>query len=140
MTSPDRSIVALAALVDRAAQVHRVAAARALHEQGVPEGLAGLLWVLGRDDTGLGMREIARALGCDPSNVTQLTERLEQQGLATRVPDPADRRRRVPRLTRAGEAVARRLVTAIEDDSPLAALTVDEQSRLAEALSRGLGD
>ena len=38
------------------------------------------------------MREVADAHGIGPSGATQLIDRLEQRGLATRVRDPEDRR------------------------------------------------
>jgi MarR family transcriptional regulator, lower aerobic nicotinate degradation pathway regulator len=46
--------------------------------------------------------DLGRRLALDPSDVTATVDDLEQAGLATRSMDPADRRRKVVTLTRAG--------------------------------------
>lgn len=45
---------------------------------------------------------LAERIGCVRSNVTQLVDRLEGDGLVRRVPDPGDRRVRRAELTEAG--------------------------------------
>ena len=49
--------------------------------------------------------EVADALGLDPGYVSRLVSRLERAGRVRRVPDDADRRRRVVTLTPAGDAL-----------------------------------
>src|ERR1700741_3817252 len=38
------------------------------------------------------MREVAATMGCDSSNLTGITDRLEERGLVMRTADPDDRR------------------------------------------------
>ncbi|MFG2000004.1 MarR family winged helix-turn-helix transcriptional regulator [Spirillospora sp. NPDC048911] len=49
------------------------------------------------------MRDLAEILACDASNVTGIVDGLEQRGLLTRQPDPADRRVKHLVLTEEGE-------------------------------------
>jgi DNA-binding MarR family transcriptional regulator len=49
------------------------------------------------------MGALAEEWRCDASNVTWLVDRLEEQGLAERVPHPTDRRIRTVALTRKGQ-------------------------------------
>jgi DNA-binding MarR family transcriptional regulator len=49
------------------------------------------------------MGALAEAWKCDASNVTWLVDRLEEQGLAERVPHPTDRRVKTIALTRKGQ-------------------------------------
>src|SRR5919204_3339028 len=48
------------------------------------------------------MGELAKRLACDNSNVTWITDRLEERGLVQRQPAPGDRRVRLLVLTDAG--------------------------------------
>src|SRR3954462_1260350 len=50
----------------------------------------------------LPLGQLAERLACVKSNVTQLVDRLEADGLVTRAPDPGDRRSRLAALTAAG--------------------------------------
>jgi DNA-binding MarR family transcriptional regulator len=54
----------------------------------------------------LRMGALCRRLGITPSTLTRNLSRLEQRGLVTRLPDPADRRAGQVALTAAGEAAA----------------------------------
>jgi DNA-binding MarR family transcriptional regulator len=47
---------------------------------------------LRRLDTPVPMKDLGQKLHCDPSFVTMIADTLEQRGLATREPNPADRR------------------------------------------------
>jgi DNA-binding MarR family transcriptional regulator len=69
--------------------------ARALHELEVEQPIS--------------MRELARRLGADPSNVTGLIDRLEARGLVERRPDATDRRIKGLALTSAGAELRERL-------------------------------
>ncbi|RAY13036.1 MarR family transcriptional regulator [Actinomadura craniellae] len=55
------------------------------------------------------MREIASMLACDPSYVTGIVDGLEERGLATRRPAPADRRVKQLVFTEEGERYRRLL-------------------------------
>jgi DNA-binding MarR family transcriptional regulator len=50
----------------------------------------------------LPLSQLAERLACVKSNVTQLVDRLEADGLVARKPDPADRRTKLAALTPAG--------------------------------------
>ena len=60
---------------------------------------------LARTD-GISMGELARGIGCDPSYITALVDDLAQHGLASREPDPLDRRVKTVVLTTKGRALA----------------------------------
>lgn len=52
----------------------------------------------------LPLGQLAERLACVKSNVTQLVDRLEADGLVNRIADPNDRRSRLAVLTDAGKA------------------------------------
>ena len=56
--------------------------------------------------SGTQMHTIAGFLGVTPRNVTGLVDSLEAGGLVERIPDPADRRATIVRMTSEGESVA----------------------------------
>jgi len=53
----------------------------------------------------LPLSQLADRLACVKSNITQLVDRLEADGLVSRAPDPNDRRSRLAVLTKAGRRV-----------------------------------
>ena len=59
---------------------------------------------LARSDEPLPLSELAERCACVRSNITQLVDRLEAEGLAERTLDPQDRRCVRARLTDAGRA------------------------------------
>ena len=72
-------------------------------------GVIKTLMRLSRADVGLdgiSMGEMARGLGCDPSYITALVDDLDARGLATREPNPVDRRVKIIVLTDAGRELA----------------------------------
>jgi len=107
-----------------------------LAELDLSESASGLLWMLAPDRPPLRMREIARALRCDPSNVTLLGDKLQHAGLVTRQAHPADRRSRVLVLTDTGSALRERLLARLVAATPVSTLTAREQQQLGHLLSR----
>ncbi|PKV85578.1 MarR family winged helix-turn-helix transcriptional regulator [Streptomyces sp. TLI_146] len=86
------------------------------------------------------MRQIARKLKCEPSNVTGIIDRLEARGLVERRPDPADRRVKLAAPTEEGLATAARLRDSLDfAREPLAQLSTDERTVLRDLLRRMLG-
>jgi MarR family transcriptional regulator, organic hydroperoxide resistance regulator len=83
------------------------------------------------------MGELAKQLACDNSNVTWITDRLEERGLVTRTQAPHDRRVRLLVLTAKGrhlrEEISRRLA---EPPPAIAELEADEQRKLRDILKR----
>jgi DNA-binding MarR family transcriptional regulator len=75
----------------------------------------------------LGQADVQRIVGIDKSNVARLLQRLGERGWVAQQPDPADRRRRIVRLTARGRATA----TALEQRSD--ALFAAVWRRLARA-------
>jgi DNA-binding MarR family transcriptional regulator len=80
-------------------------------EARLEEALAGVelsgakhaaLSVLVSQDKPISLSELAEKLTCVRSNVTQLVDRLEADGLVKRIDDPADRRAVCAELTRLG--------------------------------------
>ena len=72
-----------------------------------PHGLSlakvGLLRLLATAGEPVALSELAQHANCVRSNITQLVDRLEKDGLVRRRPDPADRRSVRAALTPAGE-------------------------------------
>ena len=100
--------------------------------------LANVLWLLRPDADPLSLRKIAGLLHCDPSNVTLLSAKLEQRGLAERRPHPRDGRVRTLVLTEAGAEVRERLLHTVVRHSPLAGLTLNEQQQLHGLLAKAI--
>ena len=83
------------------------------------------------------IRALRERLDLDSGHVSRMLRRLEQEGLVETLPDPADARRRIVRLTAAGHRARRELDDRSE---ALAARLVDpltdrQRERLAEALA-----
>ncbi len=86
----------------------------------------------------LPLGELAGRLACVKSNVTQLIDRLEADGLVRRAPDPNDRRSRLAVLTAAGRK-AHEQGSRIQQQAErelFGALTPDESQQLAAALGK----
>jgi DNA-binding MarR family transcriptional regulator len=80
----------------------------------------------------LPLGQLADRLKCVKSNVTQLIDRLEADGLVTRTADPNDRRSRIAVLTAAGKKAFTR-GTEIQQQAEqelFGALTPDETEKL----------
>jgi DNA-binding MarR family transcriptional regulator len=86
------------------------------------------------------MRHLARAMRCDPSNVTGLADRLEERGLVERRLDPKDRRVKALALTPAGARLREEFVARLMDPpEEIASLPAADQRALRDALRRALG-
>src|SRR5436189_1616595 len=73
-----------------------------LSEVGLSLAKLAALHHLSRAGESLPLGQLAERLACVKSNVTQLVDRLEADGLVTRSHDPADRRSRLAVLTGKG--------------------------------------
>jgi DNA-binding MarR family transcriptional regulator len=65
--------------------------------------------LLGTASTPGSIRELAERIGCDPSNLTGVVQRLHERGLIVIEPDPADRRVKCIALSEAGVDTVHRL-------------------------------
>ena len=95
----------------------------ALGEAGLSAAKFSVLSELVRSGEALALGELASRLACVRSNMTQLVDRLEADGLVRRVADPGDRRSVKAQITEEGQrrqADGSQRVEALERD--LAAL------------------
>jgi MarR family transcriptional regulator, transcriptional regulator for hemolysin len=93
------------------------------------------LWEAGES---LPLSQLAGQLSCVKSNITQLVDRLEADGLVIRKPDRKDRRTKLAALTAAGRKAAQagmRVMAATERDV-LNRLTRDEAHQLHALLGK----
>ncbi|MEV6621317.1 MarR family transcriptional regulator [Amycolatopsis sp. NPDC051106] len=86
----------------------------------------------------LTLRELAERMSCEPSNVTFVADRLEEQGYLERHPHPDDRRAKQLVLTPKGTELRGRLLELLSEDSPLAPLSSEEKDTLQQLLTRAL--
>ena len=87
------------------------------------------------------MREFARGLGLDASNLTGVVDRLEARGLVERRHDPLDRRVRLLVPTPAGTGLRRRLDERLFTAPPLlAGLDTAQREQLRALLARAVSD
>jgi DNA-binding MarR family transcriptional regulator len=111
-----------------------------LHARRV--GLSGvqvkLLLSLAADEV-VTMRELAKRLRYDASNLTGLVDRLERDELIERRPHHSDRRITEVRLTAHGLRVRDDFWTALNAQGPLDPLTKTQLERLDETLRTVLG-
>ena len=82
------------------------------------------------------MREVARRLHCNASNLTFIARQLEDRGYLTRHKDPQDGRSCVLRLTADGERARSAVIAAALEATPFAALPAEQLRDLAATLNR----
>lgn len=80
--------------------------------------------------------ELAERMSCEPSNATFVIDKLEKLKLVERRPHPSDRRARQLVLTPQGSTLRGKLLELLEQDSPLAGLSPQEQDALHDLLQR----
>ncbi len=86
----------------------------------------------------LPLSQLADRLSCVKSNITQLVDRLEADGLVARKPDPGDRRSRLAALTAAGRKAVKDGARVLEESEQEAfgRLTRDEAQQLSALLGK----
>ena len=85
------------------------------------------------------MSEVAATIGCGPSNLTGIIDKLEARGFVKRRPGQGDRRVRQVSLTRAGQAFRNRLLARIREPAPwMRALSDADQRTLTEIFTKAL--
>lgn len=84
----------------------------ACQESGLRDMRDTLVLATAGDGTPRTQIEIATTLGLDKSTLMSIIDRLEEQGYLVREADPANRRIRIPRTTKAGHEVLGRALTA----------------------------
>ncbi len=85
--------------------------------------------------------QIADAMRVKPSNLATLLTQFEQDGLIQRVPDPAERRAALIRLSEAGEALFAEVDPVVHklEDRAVAGLTAVEATTLRRLLAKVAG-
>jgi DNA-binding MarR family transcriptional regulator len=97
------------------------------------------LSVMVAEDQPLSLSELAEKLTCVRSNITQLVDRLEADGLVKRTDDPADRRGVRAELTKLGRerhAAGAKVVNKVHDElgNQLSAVDQNALKRALEAI------
>jgi len=110
-----------------------------------PDGLTPMLFaVLVTIDEGGGItqREVADALGADPSTMVRMLDQLEKLSLVKRVASTKDRRVMVPTLTAAGRDLILRATPKVEasEETFAAALSPAQRAQLFDLLHRLNGE
>jgi DNA-binding MarR family transcriptional regulator len=107
--------------------------------------LVGLSWaklaalkVLSEAGESLPLGQLAERLSCVKSNITQLVDRLEADGLVARKLDPKDRRTKLAVLTAAGRKAVKEGIRAEQaaEREVLGRLTRDEARQLSGLLHK----
>jgi DNA-binding MarR family transcriptional regulator len=118
-----------------------------LVEDGVEQKLNGIglstaklaaLQALSEAGEPLPLTRLADRLSCVKSNITQLVDRLEADGLVVRQADPTDRRAKLAALTADGRKVVKEGVRVLEsaEREVLNRLTHDEAHQLHALLGK----
>ena len=109
-----------------------------LADVGLSIAKLAALHVLVKAGESLPLGQLAERLSCVKSNVTQLVDRLEADGLVSRAADPNDRRSRLAVLTAAGKkAYAKGSdIQAQAEKELFSALSADESKKLHELLEK----
>ena len=95
--------------------------------------------VLAHLDDSTSMSRLASEIGCDASNITWMTDRLEARGLVERRADPRDRRVKNLILTESGRKLRRHVERRLRTGVPgLDRLSADEREQLGRLLGRML--
>lgn len=102
---------------------------------GRPLSVSRLLYEIGAVDS-IAVAVLREMLGMDSGQLARTLRRLEREGLVTTTPDPADRRRRIVRLTGAGREVWQEMEARsdLKASELLTPLTPHQRRRLHDAL------
>lgn len=85
------------------------------------------------------MSDVAATIGCGPSNLTGIIDKLEARGYVKRRPGEGDRRVKEVSLTRAGQAFRNRLLSRIREPAPwMRALSAADQKTLIEIFTKAV--
>ena len=112
--------------------------AEALKAAGLSYAKYDILDQLKRADKPLHLRVLAEGQGCAASNITQLVDRLEAEGLVVRIDDPDDRRSVRAQITEQGLIHAEEGATQIDVVRAqfAASFTASERVQLAQLLAK----
>jgi|SRR5882757_5566047 len=110
-----------------------------VRERAVTLGLTSAQATALREMAGpMTMSELAERMSCEPSNATFVIDKLEKLGLVERRAHPTDRRAKLLVLTAEGSTLRERLLQLLAQDSPLGALTPQQQRTLQNLLEQAI--
>lgn len=133
---PDLGMAAVISLM-RAQQIVLSRVEEVVRPYGLSYARYELLTLLSFSRAGeLPLSKIGERLQVHPASVTGAVDKLEQQGLVTRVPHPEDRRAVLARITEQGRRIAEESTAAL-NDGPFSAigLTTQQTEQLIALLS-----
>jgi len=109
-----------------------------LSEIGLSLAKLAALHRLSEAGESLPLGQLAERLSCVKSNVTQLVDRLEADGLVARAADPNDRRSRLAVLTDAGRSAYEkgRRIQLDAEEALFGTLTAEESATLHTLLAK----
>jgi DNA-binding MarR family transcriptional regulator len=109
-----------------------------LNALGLSAAKLAALKALAEAGESLPLSQLAERLSCVKSNITQLVDRLEADGLVARHPDPHDRRARLAALTSAGRRAVKEGTRVFEaaEREVLSRLTREEAQQLSALLGK----
>ena len=125
-------------LLSRASGLFVRASNAALVSYGLRVRSYSVLLLACASDDGVSQRDLAGALGLDPSQVVLLVDELAESGLVERRPSTNDRRTKLVVATAAGQALRTEAVRDVDAavTAQLAYLTATEQYLLRDLLGR----
>jgi MarR family transcriptional regulator, organic hydroperoxide resistance regulator len=108
---------------------------------GAKFGLSGSdVMALHKIDEPASMKELSQKIGCDASFITVITDSLERQGIAERVPSQRDRRVKNVVLTEHGRQIRDEIIREVTARLPWGiALDISERECLLGFLRKMLG-
>ncbi|HUP88134.1 MAG TPA: MarR family transcriptional regulator [Longimicrobiales bacterium] len=111
---------------------------KSLEPSGLSLAKLGALRHLAEAREPLPLGQLAERISCVKSNVTQLVDRLEAEGLVKRVPDPADRRSVRAAITDEGLKRCQAGLQALEqaEGVVVSQLDLSDQATLTNLLTR----
>jgi MarR family transcriptional regulator, transcriptional regulator for hemolysin len=109
-----------------------------LNAMGLSMPKLAALRALSEAGESLPLTQLAGRLSCVKSNITQLVDRLEADGLVARKPDPTDRRTKLAQLTAAGRKAVEEGLRVMEtaERDVLDRLTHEEAHQLHALLGK----
>lgn len=117
---------------------HKIHFAQAVAELGLSAMQARVILCIDQEAPRT-MSAVAQELGCGPSNITGLIDKLEARALVERRAHPDDRRIKALAMTRKGAALRRRLMDRLAQPAPwMQALSPEDQRQLVVILRRAL--
>ncbi len=122
----------------RAEHLYETRLDTALEAKGLSIAKFGVLRILVESGEPQPLGQLAERLACVKSNITQLVDRLEADGLVKRLPDSSDRRSKLAAITAEGRRrydIGLKVKLAVEQEL-VRTLSPLEHDRLASALEK----